>query len=972
MSSDCCQCQAESNYPSPFSKGALDAAVKHITSAKCSGVKYPVLENEVKFLELMIRTSEHFSISDDGRVTFSNKGEQFGDLIDEHGNKGKDFHQVLPMLNEAFSHYAKCMERLGAVNGKLVEESFEHFLADMVVTFGRNCAPVGEYTGEEGGEKGTDELDTQEHDWEFCEEDDDSYSSLSEDIEKEPEYLVLVQNLGGCPCPNDKGEYSLDFAVAFDETPEDSISETVIDCTGYPWRAGIIRASEPYIEVYNPLQASAQVLDFGWQRDAGVLITAFRKSQPTSTIILHDGRDNPTSFRAISGERALHAKIDLEPILSLLAASRKEGDEVLVRFQLYIAKRSYEIPEKYIPMFLGEACREASKEKIVACLVRGAVLGVKNLENSQYGRRAPLHHVCMSTSACEDIIDCLILLLNRGADINMPSQENETPLFIATRLGLTKVVEFLLNAGADPCIGPPALDDERCCLGVAAENGDFVILKALLKHGAPVDGLGALCCVPLEEALDSGEWSCMRELLAEYASPTPKAPRTEPYIIDAARHAPADIIFTLAAYGADPSATDVAKKNSVLSILIERRQKYTWASFLQREFGAKIRKEILGPKRTRRIKMVLNLEKKSFLEDPVKYLIGGGLTFVAKDELYGKFSETVQRYQEKLNANSTQKDSGTTMASEPTNKKDDEEREAKRKEKAKKKKKKRAKKKRAKKSTGEGGENEDEDISQIDNEKECQEAVDDGHAENNIVQGDVTNAERLELVSAEATEEEEDVPGNEENEKLVEDTFQVDVDEKVLEQQLLPEEFRSEILNEHATLGIFQNLAPVCTKIVDDPTMILSSPPGFPARDPSMDAGQHELESVPTSAFLPNLWEDDDFVKHRQPQYVHVDSSMGMVPPVAVASESFNPLVFLPNPAPVSPWGSPSPVLGGMWMETPPAAMAPSSPRAGISPPPGLSGSKSHECLNVEEWKRFQETRNRPTSGKVPRRPPGL
>ncbi len=45
-------------------------------------------------------------------------------------------------------------------------------------------------------------------------------------------------------------------------------------------------------------------------------------------------------------------------------------------------------------------------------------------------------------------VDVVAMLLERGADIEKPSNDNETPLCVAYRLGYTSIVTVLLERGA--------------------------------------------------------------------------------------------------------------------------------------------------------------------------------------------------------------------------------------------------------------------------------------------------------------------------------------------------------------------------------------------------------------------------------------------------------------------------------------------------------------------------------------------
>ena len=74
-----------------------------------------------------------------------------------------------------------------------------------------------------------------------------------------------------------------------------------------------------------------------------------------------------------------------------------------------------------------------------------------------------------------------LLLLEKGADINLKTHHGTTLLMIASRAGLTGLVNILIDKGADV----NAKDDNgNTALIMAAANNKPDVLKALRKHGA--------------------------------------------------------------------------------------------------------------------------------------------------------------------------------------------------------------------------------------------------------------------------------------------------------------------------------------------------------------------------------------------------------------------------------------------------------------------------------------------------------
>jgi ankyrin repeat protein len=98
--------------------------------------------------------------------------------------------------------------------------------------------------------------------------------------------------------------------------------------------------------------------------------------------------------------------------------------------------------------------------------------------------------------------------------INVRTGGSEPPLHQAVSKGYRRVVEFLLNHGADVDIGPPALDT---ALQWAVRNGQRAIVELLLNHKARVELTGKSGDAPLTLAASSGFKAIAELLLARGA-----------------------------------------------------------------------------------------------------------------------------------------------------------------------------------------------------------------------------------------------------------------------------------------------------------------------------------------------------------------------------------------------------------------------------------------------------------------------
>ncbi|XP_044160773.1 ankyrin repeat and SOCS box protein 1-like [Bufo gargarizans] len=127
--------------------------------------------------------------------------------------------------------------------------------------------------------------------------------------------------------------------------------------------------------------------------------------------------------------------------------------------------------------------------------------------------------------------DCVALLIDFGAQLELVDVKGQTPLFVATENGHLDCVKVLLKAGADPNGSP---HNRSSPVYHAARVGRADILQELIRYGADVDvdrqlsgGLGSsppralasLTCTPLYISAAYHNLPCFRLLLQAGANP---------------------------------------------------------------------------------------------------------------------------------------------------------------------------------------------------------------------------------------------------------------------------------------------------------------------------------------------------------------------------------------------------------------------------------------------------------------------
>ena len=167
--------------------------------------------------------------------------------------------------------------------------------------------------------------------------------------------------------------------------------------------------------------------------------------------------------------------------------------------------------------------------------------------NEQY--HEGLHSTALGAAASVPYLDCIKVLLEAGADVNLPSFSRTSPLMMAAYTGDIESVQVLLGAGAK--INARGEDCETP-LGFAAQAGKHCMISYLVQRGANIDG-DKWGTPPLVDAARFAHMSAIRVLLSLGASidATDRKGRTalhRVYEVDAAK--------TLLEHGANVEATD--------------------------------------------------------------------------------------------------------------------------------------------------------------------------------------------------------------------------------------------------------------------------------------------------------------------------------------------------------------------------------------------------------------------------------
>ena len=183
--------------------------------------------------------------------------------------------------------------------------------------------------------------------------------------------------------------------------------------------------------------------------------------------------------------------------------------------ELVSSNKTEELKELLAQWGVNVNCREtrdrrtplmlAAENGFVQCvellLDKGADVNVTNI----YGY-TPLIYAAKKGSR-----ECVKLLLDKGADVNVGDNHWYTPLIYAAKKGSHECVKLFLDKGAD-------VNARKCCggdtpLAYAAGKGSHECVKLLLDKGADVNVSGRHGDTPLIYALDNDSHECVELLL---------------------------------------------------------------------------------------------------------------------------------------------------------------------------------------------------------------------------------------------------------------------------------------------------------------------------------------------------------------------------------------------------------------------------------------------------------------------------
>ena len=114
-------------------------------------------------------------------------------------------------------------------------------------------------------------------------------------------------------------------------------------------------------------------------------------------------------------------------------------------------------------------------------------------------------------ASCRDHYNIVKLLVENGADINLPTDDGSTPLRPPCVKGNFEIVQYLVEHGANV---NAVNDDKETCLMIASYKGQHKIVPYLLEKGASPEYVNIFGTTALHESAESGHLT-ISKLLAE-------------------------------------------------------------------------------------------------------------------------------------------------------------------------------------------------------------------------------------------------------------------------------------------------------------------------------------------------------------------------------------------------------------------------------------------------------------------------
>ncbi|KAM5179330.1 ankyrin repeat and SOCS box protein 2 [Callospermophilus lateralis] len=242
----------------------------------------------------------------------------------------------------------------------------------------------------------------------------------------------------------------------------------------------------------------------------------------------------------------------VDPVLKAIKEGDKEGLEAMIKDGKNLAEPN---GEGWLPL------HEAAYYGQLGCLqvLQRAYPGALDQRTLQ-------EETALYLATCRSHLDCVLSLLQAGAEPDISNKSRETPLYKACERKNAEAVRILVQHRADT--------NHRCNRGWTAlhesvSRNDLEVMEILVGGGAKVEAKNAYGITPLFVAAQSGQLEALRFLAKHGADINTQASDSASALYEACKNEHEDVVAFLLSQGADANK---ANKDGLLPLHIASRK----------------------------------------------------------------------------------------------------------------------------------------------------------------------------------------------------------------------------------------------------------------------------------------------------------------------------------------------------------------------------------------------------------------
>ncbi|XP_055989984.1 ankyrin repeat and SOCS box protein 2 [Sorex fumeus] len=242
----------------------------------------------------------------------------------------------------------------------------------------------------------------------------------------------------------------------------------------------------------------------------------------------------------------------VDPVLKAI----KEGDEEALKAMIRAGRNLAEPnPDGWLPL------HEAAYYGQAACL-----LALQRAYPAALDQRTLQEETALYLATCRGHLDCLLCLLQAGAEPDISNKSRETPLYKACECKNVEAVKLLVQYNADT--------NHRCNRGWTAlhesvSRNDLEVMDILVGGGAKVEAKNAYGITPLFVAAQSGQLEALRFLAKHGADINTQASDSASALYEACKNEHEEVVAFLLSQGADANK---ANKDGMLPLHVAAKK----------------------------------------------------------------------------------------------------------------------------------------------------------------------------------------------------------------------------------------------------------------------------------------------------------------------------------------------------------------------------------------------------------------